>query len=163
MTRDVWSTPPGFWKLSGFERFLRRHLNPLHSWTVNTYIPVQCTYCAYCLYYIVLLWWLQGMPGQVFGVQDKCYCSSTVVWQAFWFVQCFFWNSVSVLKQRVRFQHAVCAAPCLIKIGHARVYTVNIRNNLVRVYIIKTSAPGLGIYTMVTTFPRGAIYPFSIL
>ena len=41
---------------------------------------------------------------------------------------------MSVLKQRVRFQHAVCAAPCLIKIGHARVYTVNIRNNLVRVY-----------------------------
>ena len=27
-------------------------------------------------------------------------------------------------------------APCLIEIGHARVYTVNIRNNPVRVYML---------------------------
>ena len=36
--------------------------------------------------------------------------------------------------RRARFQHAVCAASCLMKIGHVRVYTVYIRNNLVRVY-----------------------------
>ena len=135
-SRDPWRMehpPPWFLKTPRIRAF---HTTRFKSTTFlnSEHIPVQCTYCAYCLYYIVLLWWLQGMPGQVFGVQDKCYCSSTVVWQAFWFVQCFFWNSVSVLKQRVRFQHAVCAAPCLIKIGHARVYTVNLRNNLVRVY-----------------------------
>ena len=39
--------------------------------------------------------------------------------------------------RRVLFQHAVCAASCLIKIGHVRVYTVYIQNNLVRVYRIE--------------------------
>ena len=82
------------------------------------------------------------MPGHVLGVQDNCYCGSTLYGRHFalcstsFETACPFSNSVSVLKQRVRFQHAVCAAPCLIKIGHARVYTVNLRNNLVRVYIV---------------------------
>ena len=44
-------------------------------------------------------------------------------------------------------------APCLIKIGHARVYTVYIQNNLVRVYIIPKSLSYPRKHTAVKIWP----------
>ena len=55
-----------------------------------------------------------------------------------WYFKCLHWFRMYTPSpfqtRRARFKHAVCAAPCLIRIGHVRVYTVYIRNNLVRVY-----------------------------
>ena len=103
-SRDPWRmkhTPPGFWKLPGFERFLRRHLNPLHSWTVNTFlysvrtVPTACiTLCCYGDY--------RACPGRFSG----CKTNVTVVAQLYgrhfglcsasFETACPFWNSVSV-------------------------------------------------------------------
>ena len=93
------------------------------------HIPVTCISTYYLLLHW-LPWRLEGMPGQGCRVQCK-WCSCMVC-----ILVCgvLFETACPFPTRRVRFQHAVCAASCLNEIGHARVYTVYIQNNLVRVY-----------------------------